>query len=106
MPRQPVFCYGHNQSVTDTYSVKACTKDVANEANSNNFPRKGTISHVEGEVSAIAGGALNAIWFLAWDAAGDRPLFPAFTSSDHSWGDYCNQGWVQRDRGYRVHYPR
>jgi len=77
MPEPIGFSYAHTQSLTTAFSGVACITDTANEANSQAFPAKGNISHIEIEIESSVGSPTTVDAYLTWDAAGDRIVTPA-----------------------------
>jgi hypothetical protein len=63
-------------NLTNAFSAIALKGDSANDEGSEDVPAVGFLDHLEAEVTAIAGGCTEITWFLARDAAGDRPLTP------------------------------
>lgn len=82
MPEPIVMSYGPATALTNAYLAAgiACGLSAA-EVNSTELPSKGELSHVEVEITAIAGGATTLTWFLSWDAAGDRHVSPIVTQT-------------------------
>jgi len=66
--------------LSTSYAVATGQADTTNESSSESFPRKGTLSHIEFELSSISSAA-SITMFLTWDSAGDRPLTPAATQA-------------------------
>lgn len=65
------YSYGHQQALTDAYSVKACTT-VAEDARSLALPQKCVLDRIEVELASVVTG-VSITAYLAHDAAGDRP---------------------------------
>jgi hypothetical protein len=80
MQRLVKFSYGVSTVLSTAYSVIQLKQNTTVESKSDQFPQAGRLSHVEIEVTALST-ATTLTWFLAWDAAGDRPITPATTST-------------------------
>tara|TARA_R110001583_G_scaffold13263_4_gene57429 strand:+ start:2832 stop:3266 length:435 start_codon:yes stop_codon:yes gene_type:complete len=74
------FSYNHQHSVTNSFSIAACTKDLTNAAGSDNFPWHSNIQSIEISVDTIASSAATITAYLCRDSAGDVPITPGTTS--------------------------
>jgi hypothetical protein len=80
MQRLVKFAYGASTALNAVTNVVIPLQQSALESKSDLFPSAGLIDHIEIEVTAKST-ATSITWFLAWDAAGDRPITPATTSA-------------------------
>jgi len=74
------FAYKHAASLTNSFSIHACTEDTTNSAPSASFPRSCNIQSIELELSSLSGSPSTVNLFLARDSAGDVGVTPGATS--------------------------
>jgi hypothetical protein len=74
------FSYGASTVLSTAYSAIQLKQQSTLDEYSEPFPSQGRLSHVEIEVTEVST-ATELVWFLAWDAAGDRPITPETTST-------------------------
>ncbi len=74
------FAYKNAASLSNSFTVHACTEDTTNSAPSAAFPRSCNIQSIELEMSSLSGSPSTVTLFLARDSAGDVGVTPGGTS--------------------------
>jgi hypothetical protein len=78
--RSAGFAYKNAASLTNSFTVHACTEDTTNSPESAAFPRTCNIQSIELEMSSLSGSPSTVTLFLARDSAGDVGVTPGSTS--------------------------
>jgi hypothetical protein len=74
------YAYKDAASLTNSFTVHACTEDTTNSPESSSFPRTCNIQSIELEMSSLSGSPTTVTLFLARDSAGDVGVTPGATS--------------------------
>ena len=82
-------------ALTNAYSAVELTGAATLDAQSSVLPDSAYLSVLMGEIDTIASSAASVTWYLALDAAGDRPLTNAVTETITVGATTATKGGVQ-----------
>tara|TARA_A100001515_G_scaffold135805_1_gene126973 strand:- start:839 stop:1282 length:444 start_codon:yes stop_codon:yes gene_type:complete len=78
--RSAGFAYKNAASLSNSFTVHACTEDTTNSPESSSFPRCCNIQSIEVQLSSLSGSPSTVTLFLARDSDGDVGITPGATS--------------------------